>query len=302
MKKDHKGSCGRCLQASYDEVSPRILRHDGRTADESQLICQCGHTMIYPPVACGTTINCIYPCARLAPTCGHPKTPHNCHEQEACPPCPYLTTKACACGKDTSIKNVRCSQDRVSCGQPCGKLLGCGYHQCEKSCHRPGDCESCSQVCGKSKKICKHACTATCHAPAKCNESDPCQAIITQSCACGHVPSRSSCGASTINPTSREVVALKCNSECMVRQRNARLADALGIQPKERVTEEWAPDLRAFASQNHSFVKTVEQTFKDFFAGTRQTMILPHSMSLPHISLHTMLMAMQCRKRRGPSW
>ena len=33
-RKDHKGACGRCLQASYDE-----------------LICHCGETIIYPPVA-----------------------------------------------------------------------------------------------------------------------------------------------------------------------------------------------------------------------------------------------------------
>ena len=33
-RKDHKGACGRCLQASYDE-----------------LICHCGETVIYPPVA-----------------------------------------------------------------------------------------------------------------------------------------------------------------------------------------------------------------------------------------------------------
>jgi transcriptional repressor NF-X1 len=33
-KPDHKGACGRCLQASYDE-----------------LVCHCGHTVVYPPVA-----------------------------------------------------------------------------------------------------------------------------------------------------------------------------------------------------------------------------------------------------------
>ena len=228
-------------------------------------------------MACGTTLICIYPCARPPASCGHPKTPHNCHEQDSCPPCPYLTTKPCACGKDPLVKNVRCSQDRVSCGQSCGALLGCGYHRCEKSCHRPGECEPCTQVCAKPKKICKHPCTAPCHAPAKCSESEPCLAIVTQSCACGHLQSRSSCGASTANPSSREIIPLKCNSECMVRQRNARLADALGIQPKERATEDWNGELKAFASQNQPFVRRVEQTFKEFFAGTRQTMILPHS-------------------------
>ncbi|ORX35861.1 hypothetical protein BD324DRAFT_602357 [Kockovaella imperatae] len=258
-KKDHKGSCGRCLEASYDE-----------------LICHCGRTVIYPPVACGTTISCPYPCARDPPACGHPRTAHPCHEQPICPPCPFLTTKPCACGKDPAVKNIRCSQEKVSCGQPCGELLECGYHRCDKKCHRPGECDPCTQVCNKPKKICRHPCTAACHAPAKCPETDSCLAIVTQSCSCGHLRTRTSCGASTSNPSSREAVSLKCNSECAVRQRNARLADALGIQPKEKPAEEWAPELKSFAIANHSFVKMVETTFSDFFKSSRQTMILPH--------------------------
>ncbi|OCF33712.1 transcriptional repressor NF-X1 [Kwoniella heveanensis BCC8398] len=280
-KPDHKGPCGRCLQASYDE-----------------LICHCGNTVIYPPVACGTTINCPYPCDRPAPACGHPKTSHPCHESPECPPCPYLTNKSCACGKDPSVKNVRCSQDRVSCGQPCGRLLDCGYHKCTKLCHRPGppaatssttnsapedstttatgECETCTQVCGKPKRICKHACTSTCHAPFKCPENEPCQTIVTQSCTCGNLQSRTSCGSSTANPKSREVELLKCNSECAIRQRNARLADALGIKANERGQETYEDELRSFAAANHAFVKTVETTFEDFFKGPRQTMVLPH--------------------------
>ncbi|WVQ98382.1 hypothetical protein IAU59_005505 [Kwoniella sp. CBS 9459] len=276
-KPDHKGPCGRCLQASYDE-----------------LICHCGNTVIYPPVACGTTINCPYPCDRPSPACGHPKTPHPCHESAECPPCPYLTNKSCACGKDPSVKNVRCSQDRVSCGQPCGRLLDCGYHKCTKLCHRPGpptsaatnptedantatgECETCTQVCGKPKRICKHACTSTCHAPFKCPENEPCQTIVTQSCACGNLQARTSCGSSTVNPKSREVELLKCNSECAIRQRNARLADALGIKANERGQETYEDELKNFAAANHAFVKTVETTFEDFFKGPRQTMVLPH--------------------------
>jgi len=66
----------------------------------------------------------------------------------------------------------------------------------------------------------------------------------------------------------------------MVRQRNARLADALGIkQPIDRTLTEWSPDLRAFARQNHPFVLTVENTFRDFIQSSRQTLILPHSES-----------------------
>ena len=247
--------------------------------DFVQLICHCGHTVVYPPVACGTTITCLYSCARDPPPCGHPKTPHQCHEQPNCPPCPFLTSKPCACGKEPSIKNVRCSLEKVSCGQTCGLPLDCGYHRCEKPCHRPGECGMCNQTCNKPKRTCRHPCTSPCHAPAKCPETDPCQTIITQSCSCGHVQSRTSCGAGTSNPASREMVVLKCNSECAVRQRNARLADALGIQQTKepRMTEEWSSELKSFASANMGFVKMVEAVFGDFFEGSKQILVLPHS-------------------------
>jgi transcriptional repressor NF-X1 len=63
----------------------------------------------------------------------------------------------------------------------------------------------------------------------------------------------------------------------MMRQRNARLADALGIrQPVDRTLTEWPAELRSFAAANLAFVKTVENTFRDFINGTRQTVILPH--------------------------
>lgn len=223
----------------------------------------------------GATINCQYACARPAPACGHPKTAHPCHEQEACPPCPYLTTRACACGKDPAVKNIRCSQDRVSCGQICGTLLPCGFHTCDRSCHRPGECEPCAQTCGKPKRICRHPCTAQCHAPTRCPENDPCQYLVMQTCACGNLQSRTSCGAS-ISGQSRETTQLKCNSECAIKQRNARLADALGINQGDRGLTEWNTDLKEFATANLGFVKMVESTFKDFFAGQRQTQILPH--------------------------
>lgn len=276
QRKDHKGACGRCLQASYDEVSSMI---QGSFQLIRQLICHCGHTVVYPPVACGTTINCLYPCARPAPSCGHPRSPHQCHENPNCPPCPFLVNKPCACGKDTSIKNIRCSQEKVSCGQACGELLGCGYHRCQKPCHPPGECEDCRQTCNKPKRICGHACTMPCHAPAKCPEADPCQAIITMSCACGHVQQRTSCGANGNNTTSREKTTLKCNSECAIRQRNARLADALGITSAGARGQEveWEGESKSFAGANLGFVKMVEKTLDEFIKGTKSSMILPYS-------------------------
>ncbi|KAL7419049.1 FKBP12-associated protein [Cryptotrichosporon argae] len=261
QRADHKGACGKCLQASYDE-----------------LICHCGHTVVYPPVACGTTIDCTYPCARGPPPCGHPKTAHACHEAPDCPPCPYLTTKPCACGKDPAVKHVRCSQMVVSCGKPCGALLPCGGHRCEKPCHALGECGDCHNACGKPKKTCGHACTAPCHAPRKCPEAEACQTVVTQACACGHLQARATCGATATSP-SRETAPLKCNSECIIRQRNARLADALGIKATDRKPGsdwDWNDEMRAWAMTNGTFVRTVESKFREFLAGTRQNEILPH--------------------------
>lgn len=87
------------------------------------MICHCGQTIIEPPVPCGTRISCSYPCSRPPPPCGHPKSPHSCHEDPTpCPPCPFLTSKVCACGKNT-VPNIRCSQEKVSCGTACGKSV-----------------------------------------------------------------------------------------------------------------------------------------------------------------------------------
>jgi transcriptional repressor NF-X1 len=136
--RDHRGPCPPCLEASYEE-----------------LICNCRRTVVYPPIPCGRTLSCTYPCARPAPLCGHPKQPHQCHESPNCPPCIFLVSKLCACGK-SEVKNVRCSQERerVSCGKVCGRLLKCGGHRCEKGCHVEGECESpCTKPCGKPRKI-----------------------------------------------------------------------------------------------------------------------------------------------------
>ncbi|TYJ55869.1 hypothetical protein B9479_003392 [Cryptococcus floricola] len=104
-----------------------------------------------------------------------------------------------------------------------------------------------------------------------------CVAVVTQTCSCGNLLSRTSCGASTLKPKSREAEQLKCNSECAVRQRNARLADALGIkQPGEKNAEVYEDELKNFALGNHKFVKMVENTFEEFFKGPRQSMVLPH--------------------------
>lgn len=100
--------------------------------------------------------------------------------------------------------------------------------------------------------------------------------MVTQSCACGHLQQRASCGASLYNPTSRETTPLKCLAECAQRQRNARLAEALGIKPTEKSVE-YPVELKNFATINPAFVLTVEKAFAEFFMGPRQAMVLPHT-------------------------
>jgi transcriptional repressor NF-X1 len=124
-KADHRGPCPPCLMSSFEEVSLLIYRPISlnQTGCTSQMTCHCNLTILDPPIPCGTRINCNHPCSRSPPPCGHPHTQHTCHEDPAlCPPCPHLTTKSCACGKNL-VGNIRCSQENVHCGVPCGKYV-----------------------------------------------------------------------------------------------------------------------------------------------------------------------------------
>ncbi len=100
--------------------------------------------------------------------------------------------------------------------------------------------------------------------------------VVTQSCQCGHLQQRATCGACEANPVSKEKTLLKCVAECAQRQRNARLAEALGITPTEKQIE-YPAELKSFATQNHAFVITVEKAFNDFFMGPKQAMVLPQA-------------------------
>lgn len=271
-RKDHRGACGVCLQSIYED-----------------LICPCGRTALEPPIPCGTTMTCSHPCARPLPPCGHSRVPHACHEgviiagadpgqpveASPCPPCPFLTSKQCACGKKM-VDNIRCAQERVNCGTICGKLLACGFHHCERLCHAD-DCGTCTAVCGKSRKSClpaQHPCTQTCHAPAACPETEACLTLVTLTCPCGHL--RSSIPCSQANSTAQ----LKCTGECAINKRNARLADALGISPEKReglqAKVTYNDDLVTFARVNGKFVGLVEKTFADFITSDKRTQVLPH--------------------------
>ncbi|KAF5336563.1 hypothetical protein D9611_006507 [Ephemerocybe angulata] len=264
-ERDHKGPCPPCLRSSFEEM-----------------FCPCGRTVLEPPVPCGTRIQCNYPCPRPSPPCGHPKTPHACHDDSLpCPPCPHLTTKQCACGKK-EISNVKCSleKDKVSCGTVCGKLMSCGFHHCESLCHG-GDCGTCTAPCGKARKLCfpnHHPCTRPCHAPSACPETEPCEAIITITCPCGRIKQAVQCGRRVSHPSGHQVTAPKCINECSIAKRNARLAEALGIDPasKDKDKVVYNDELVAFARANPRFLSVVEKAFSDFISSDKRHQVLPH--------------------------
>lgn len=221
----HKGSCNTCREAIFEEIP-----------------CNCGRSILYPPLPCGTKPPpCRFDCERPK-ACGHPQTQHNCHtDDESCPKCPYLTEKKCLCGKK-SLKNQPCWLVDARCGLICGEPLKCGSHTCQKGCHRPGDCEDaiepCRQPCGKSKTICNHPCTEPCHAPYPCPEKTPCPTVVTVTCGCGRLRQERRCGAAKASISKGQVqqhqqspalTPLKCDDECARLERNRSLASALKI-------------------------------------------------------------------------
>ena len=110
-----------------------------------------------------------------------------------------------------------------------------------------------------------HPCTLACHAPAACDESEPCRAPITLSCPCGRIKQQVPCGRSATNPQGLEgSQQLKCSTECLVAKRNARLAEALGINADARSKEVvYSPELLAHAKLDVKFCHLVEKTFAE---------------------------------------
>ncbi|KAK0473779.1 hypothetical protein IW261DRAFT_677706 [Armillaria novae-zelandiae] len=268
-ERDHRGPCGPCLRSSFEE-----------------LICFCGRTVLEPPIPCGTKIKCSYPCAMPDPPCGHPKTPHVCHGDDIpCPPCVFLTERLCACGKK-EVGNMKCSlpREKVNCGTVCGKPMGCGFHHCERVCHAD-DCGACTSTCGKSRKLClpsHHPCPAPCHAPSACSEVGSCQSVVTLLCPCGRIQQSVRCGRSISNAAGRNnQQPLKCTPECALAQRNARLAEALGIDTASRDKTKtasaavYSDELVGFARFNEKFLAIVEKAFAEFIGSGKKTQVLP---------------------------
>lgn len=111
-----------------------------------------------------------------------------------------------------------------------------------------------------------HPCTLPCHAPSACPELEPCRAIVTLTCPCGRIRQFVPCGRSATNPSNRESTQqLKCSNECNIAKRNARLADALGINTENRQngTVVYSDELVSFARVNPKLLGLVEKAFSE---------------------------------------
>ena len=251
----HRGPCLSCPEAIFEEIS-----------------CACGRTVLQPPQPCGTVApQCRYDCTRPRP-CGHPEVKHNCHPADTpCPICPFLVDKTCVCGKRT-IKNKPCGLDEAHCGLTCDKVLKCGFHHCSLTCHRPGQCEDkgilgshCSQRCGRTRQSCEHQCMDTCHSPYPCKEDKPCQAKTFITCECQHRKQEVKCSATKTNPSPTHE-PLRCDDECKRLQRNAKLAQALNIDPATHTDNHipYSQDTLNSAKANLAWTQAQEREFRVF--------------------------------------
>ncbi|KAK6492160.1 mRNAional repressor NF-X1-like isoform X1 [Huso huso] len=276
----HRGNCHPCWQTSFDELT-----------------CHCGETVIYPPVPCGTRPpECKNPCTRKH-ECDHPVF-HNCHSEEKCPPCTYLTQKWCM-GKHEQRNNIPCHLADISCGLPCNKQLLCGMHKCRRICHR-GDCmteEQCKQPCCAMKQECGHACSAPCHQGSPCPRA-PCTAKVVLQCDCGRKKESVVCSEASTNYQRIAAIAiasrlsdmqlgdsveigqlitkkemkqarLQCDEECAALERNRRLAEALNIDLSSDPfntrgsTSKFSDSLKEDARKELKFVSEVEEVMKN---------------------------------------
>uniref|UniRef100_A0AAZ3RI10 R3H domain-containing protein n=1 Tax=Oncorhynchus tshawytscha TaxID=74940 RepID=A0AAZ3RI10_ONCTS len=163
----HRGNCQPCWQTSFDELA-----------------CHCGGTVLFPPIACGTKpLECKNLCTRRH-KCDH-QVFHNCHSEEKCPPCTYLTQKWCM-GKHERRSNIPCHLQDISCGLTCNRVLLCDLHLCRRICHR-GEClakGACRQPCVLPRADCGHPCNAPCHKGTSCPRNT-CAAKVALQCDCG---------------------------------------------------------------------------------------------------------------------
>ncbi len=104
----HRGKCGRCLQSSECNLRIRSFHFQKIIFDDvligfEELYCHCRHSVIHPPVSCGTKPPaCDQPCQREH-DCEHPPL-HTCHSDRTCPPCIVFTDKLCYGGHEVPLQ------------------------------------------------------------------------------------------------------------------------------------------------------------------------------------------------------
>ncbi|KAI0986862.1 hypothetical protein GJ496_008031 [Pomphorhynchus laevis] len=267
--KCHSDPCPPCKRGLFEDVN-----------------CTCGKTVIRAPVPCGTSLpNCSQLCSRVH-ECDHP-VQHNCHQNEQCPPCVFLTNKLCKCGK-TTIYNVQCFIQDVSCGELCRKPLPCGLHFCQRICHK-GDCvlneEKCNQLCDRIRAECGHTCAQNCHGIADC-PTTVCQSKVIACCGCGRIKQLAICGIESQpeitdaahDKTDMPVVRFQCDKECVHQSKLARMAAALkinstpSIQPTANIQYDFTDNIKNIAKEiGVDYVKDIESKLKEF---VNETIIL----------------------------
>ncbi|XP_038829249.1 transcriptional repressor NF-X1-like isoform X2 [Salvelinus namaycush] len=275
----HRGNCQPCWQTSFDELA-----------------CHCGGTVLFPPIACGTKpLECKNLCTRRH-KCDH-QVFHNCHSEEKCPPCTYLTQKWCM-GKHERRSNIPCHLQDISCGLTCNKVLLCDLHRCRRICHR-GEClaeGACRQPCVLPRADCGHPCNAPCHKGTSCPRKT-CTAKVALQCDCGRRKETVVCTeaasahqryaaiamASKLSDmqlgdsvdigliTKKEMkqTKLECDEGCAALERNRRLAVALQIYPSvdpfniRTSSSTYSDSLRVDARKDLKFVSEVEEEIKN---------------------------------------
>ncbi|KAI8843471.1 hypothetical protein BJ741DRAFT_528451, partial [Chytriomyces cf. hyalinus JEL632] len=177
----HSGYCGRCLEASFDEIS-----------------CNCGDMRLIPPIPCGTSLSvtCAKRCALPPGPCGHAND-HPCHSGP-CPPCTYPVEILCIRGHQS--RSFPCSQEvqTFSCNLPCGQKLQNCQHCCQMPCHEHDgfvhEQSPCNQPCSRPITACTHGhkCKSVCRHNGWCSGvakepgvASQCLMLLSVTCDCG---------------------------------------------------------------------------------------------------------------------
>ncbi|KAH1026829.1 protein shuttle craft [Dendroctonus ponderosae] len=277
----HSGRCPACMETSFDE-----------------LYCECGASVLFPPIRCGTKLPaCKKQCSKPR-ACGHDPN-HECHPGP-CPPCFVLTKQWCY-GHHEQRAVIPCHQSSFGCGLPCGKQMPCGRHRCTKACHE-GDCPlPCSQPCSAPRTLCGHPCSKPCH-DSPCPESN-CWQMVPVTCLCGLQKASKSCMELTEEFRRIEMAQLKdrlshmmsnasvdlqeasvrrpailkvleCNEECRVLDRNRRLAIGLQIlnpDLSQKLTPRYSDFLRQWGKKDGHFCQKVHDKLTELVQLAKQS-------------------------------